>query len=301
MNPNTFIKVPNSIIGNIKGANCPVYLYLLYLCTVQHSCRVKVKYQTIKNNTEVKHIETVCNIAHRLQKQSYLKIKNNHNPITGYQTCNTITVLDYDPQQNYFLFPSEYLFADLPSYALELLLTLYMFSFQDSFSIPSFTQISRVSRLSPASIVKGYRILEEKGIIVKENYNRRDGSKGHNRYFLIKKIERFVGEERAVHFLAWIKRQKQICYELWQIIKEVLMGNTHILEEICAQEYAFADIMQCTDNEAALPIANEPIHEGENNCSIWGFARQKFSRIRSGIRQFCAKFFRKIVGVLLEN
>lgn len=104
-------------------------------------------------------------------------------------------------RQDYFLFPAEYLSADLPGYALELLLTLYMFSFQDSFCIPSFTQISQASRLSSASIVKGYKVLEEKGIIVKENYKRKDGSKGHNRYFLVKKIERIAGEERTDRFL----------------------------------------------------------------------------------------------------
>ena len=51
MDNNTFMKVPNSIIGNIKGSNCYIYLYLLYLCTVQHTCHVMVKYQTVKTNT----------------------------------------------------------------------------------------------------------------------------------------------------------------------------------------------------------------------------------------------------------
>ena len=76
------------------------------------------------------------------------------------------------------------------------------------------------------------------------------------------------------------------------------MGNTHILDEICAQEYIFADTAQCTD---MILIADEPVLEVDRNYGVWEFVQQKFSRIRGGIRHFCLKLFRKTVGVLLEN
>lgn len=305
----TFIKIPNNIIGNLKGHRCTVYLYLLYLCTVQRSNCIKVKQETIRNHTGVKFNETVNIIMHYLQDNGYVKLKNNYNPITGRQICNTITVCNFDPQNNYFLLPSEYLFIDLPPIATELLLALYMFSFQDPLCFPSFKQISKAAKIGTTSIVNAYTILEEKGIIRKENYKRKDGSKGHNRYFLIKKIERIVGSEKTGKFLAWIRKQKEIYFELWQIIKEVLMGNIGILDEICTQfdcceeckeysDFEYADELEdlCTEHEHQSQETDNSV--GAAPPTIFGILKKKVSRIRGRIRQFFVSVSRNFKRVL---
>lgn len=78
----------------------------------------------------------------------------------------------------------------MPPSAFALMLTLYMFSFQNPFCYPSFREIRWMCHLGYGTIVQGYKILEEKGVITKENYMCKDGDKGQNRYFLVKKIER---------------------------------------------------------------------------------------------------------------
>ena len=39
--------------------------------------------------------------------------------------------------------------------------------------------------------------------------------------------------DKAVRFIEWIRKQKQVCFEVWQIIKGVIRGNTPLLDEIC--------------------------------------------------------------------
>lgn len=292
----TFIKIPNSIVGTLKKHRCTVYLYLLYLCTVQQSGSVKVRQETIAQKLGISFKESVNVTLHYLQANGYITMEHNLSPVTGRQTCNTITVCNFDPQNNYFLLPSEYIFVEMPSVAMDLLLTLYMFAFNDPFCFPSFKQISNTAKMGTSSIVKAYTVLEEKGIIKKENYLKKDGSKGHNRYFLIKKIERIVGAEKTDKLLAWIRKQKEICFELWQIIKEILMGNMFILNEICAQldcsevreehsDFELGDKPdnvslehECQSGEADIPVSAVP--------SIFGFLKQKISRIRGRVRHF---------------
>ena len=161
----TFIKIPNSIVGNLKGHRCTVYLYLLYLCTVQQSDSVKVKQETIAQKLGISFKESVNVTLRYLQSNGYITMEHNFNPVTGRQACNTITVRNFDPQNNYFLLPSEYIFVEMPSVATELLLTLYMLAFNDPFCFPSFTQISKTAKMGASSIVKAYTVLEEKGII----------------------------------------------------------------------------------------------------------------------------------------
>ena len=40
--------------------------------------------------------------------------------------------------------------------------------------------------------------------------------------------------DKAQKLLQWIRRQKQICFEVWQIIKEVIRGNDLLLDDICS-------------------------------------------------------------------
>lgn len=83
------------------------------------------------------------------------------------------------------------------------------------------------------------------------------------------------------------------------------MGNTYILDEICTQEYMYAETPQCADNVAVYPIVDDPVLTEEVSTNkprgVRDFVQQKISRIRSGIRHFCAKFSEKIKGVLLQN
>lgn len=304
----TFIKIPNSIVGNLKKHRCTIYLYLLYLCTVQQSASVRVKQETIAQKLGISFQESVNVTLRYLQSNGYITMEHNFNPVTGRQACNTITVCNFDPQNNYFLLPSEYIFVEMPSVATELLLTLYMFAFNDPFCFPSFTQISKTAKMGASSIVKAYTVLEEKGIIKKENYIKKDGSKGHNRYFLAKKIERIVGAEKTEKLLAWIRKQKSIFFELWQIIKEILTGNTSILNEICAQldcggardERSYFELgdtpdnvsleRECQPGEADIPVSAAP--------SIFGFLKQKISRIRGRVRHFFASVSQKFKRAL---
>lgn len=304
----TFIKIPNSIVGNLKKHRCTIYLYLLYLCTVQQSDSVKVRQETIAQKLGISFKESVNVTLRYLQTNGYITMEHNISSVTGRQTCNTITVCSFDPQSDYFLLPSEFIFVEMPSVATELLLTLYMFAFNDPFCFPSFTQISKTAKIGASSIVKAYTVLEEKGIIKKENYMKKDGSKGHNRYFLIKKIERIVGSEKTNKLLNWIRKQKTIFFELWQIIKEVLMGNTSILNEICVQfdccetseEYQDFEYKPESDN-VSLDCECQP-EEADTLTSVapvFGeFLKQKISRIRSRFRHFFASVSQKFKMVL---
>lgn len=318
----TFVKIPNSIIGNLKGHSCLIYLYLLYLCTVNQTSSVKVKQETIARKLGISFKESVNRTMQSLQRKGYISMKNNFNPKTNWQTCNTVTVCNFDPQSDYFLLPSEYIFIEMPSVATELLLTLYMYSFNDPLCFPSFKQISKTAKMGATSIVKAYTVLEEKGIIKKENYIKQDGSKGHNRYFLIKKIERIIGEEKTQKFMAWIGKQKTVCFLLWQLIKEVLTGNMNILEEICAQYEGVLGVCE-TENAAENKYFSDIVYNGKKDhleksfllCALeqgactnnkqnektglLGFIKQKTGRICGGIRRFFSSVFQGVKNVLL--
>ena len=232
MNTNGFIKLPNSICS-LQGLSCRAYLYLTYLCTVQKSDTVQVKQETIRRHIGAAFLPTVNKTIHKLQDLKLISIENNFNSLTGYYMRSSYKIKNFNPQSNYFLLPADYVTLDMPPMAYQLMLTLYMLSFNDSYSFPSYTEITKITGMSSASISKSIRILEEKGIIKKENYIKRDGSKGHNRYFIIKKIQRIMQSDKAVKLLQWIREQKQVCFEVWQIIKEVIRGNALLLDEIC--------------------------------------------------------------------
>lgn len=308
MNSNGFIKVPNSVVGNIKGFHCVLYVYLLYLCTVQNTNSVKVKRETCRKWIGSATENTVGQQMHALEKAGHIKIEHNYSRF-GLQTCNTVTVNNFNPQKDYFLLPTEHMELEMPPSAFELMLTLYMFSFQDPFCYPSFREIRGMCHLGYGSIVQGYKILEEKGVITKENYMCKDGDKGQNRYFLIKKIERLIGEEKAAKFLAWIRKQKAICYELWQIIKEVLMGNVGMLNEICAEteQEAQEEFTYIYGNEEfeADDCADDFVYPDNdivftaNKRGVWGFVKKTISQIRNGIGLIVDKVFQKFKRVLL--
>lgn len=232
MNTNGFIKLPNSICS-LQGLACRAYLYLTYLCTVQKSDTVQVKQETIRRHIGAAFLPTVNKTIHKLQDLKLISIENNFNPLTGYYMRSSYKVKDFNPQRDYFLLPADYVTLDMSPMAYQLMLTLYMLSFNDSYSFPSYTEITKITGMSSASISKSIRILEEKGIIKKENYIKKDGSKGHNRYFIIKKIQRIMQSDKAAKLLQWIREQKQVCFEVWQIIKEVIRGNALLLDEIC--------------------------------------------------------------------
>lgn len=241
-----------------------------------------------------------------IKDTGYINIEHNYSYF-GLQTCNTVTVKGFDPQKDYFLLPSGYIQLEIPPSAFELMLTLYMYSFQNPFCYPSFSQIKKLCHLGGSTIVQGYKILEEKSVISKENYMRADGSKGHNRYFLVNKIERLIGEERTAKFLIWIRRQKNICCGLWQIIKEVLTGNIGILNEICAEieknegeeltyfydvkyDYCACQIVYPDDNN---------INSAADRCGIIGLVKEKIRCIRSGIKRFFGKIVRNFKRAVL--
>lgn len=296
MNTNGFIRIPNSVVGNLKGYRCILYIYLLYLCTVQKTNRIKVKLETCRRHIGASFTTAVCRQMHALEKAGYVKIENNYDNF-GLQTCNTVTVHNFDPKKDYFLIPSDHISLQIPPSAFELMLTLYMFSYQDSFCFPSLTQIRKASHLGRSTIVQGCRILEEKGIIIKENYMRRDGSYGHNRYFFMSKLERLAGEDKAVKFITWIRKQKKVCFELWQIIKEVLTGNTAILDEICVcieaeQEFIFDKGKPCTDTH--ISVFSCPGNDKENIAfreSIGGSLKKKISRVQDRLRLIFSRVF----------
>ncbi len=233
MNTNGFIKLPNSICS-LQGLACRTYLYLTYICTVQKTDTVQVKQETIRRHIGAAFLPTVNKTIHKLQDLTLISIENNYNPLTGHYMRSSYKVNNFNPQKDYFLLPAEYATVDMPPMAYQLMLTLYMLSFKDSYSFPSYTEITEITGMSSASISKSIRILEEKGIIKKENYIKKDGSKGHNRYFIIKKIQRILQSDKATKLLKWIREQRRVYFEVWQIIKEVIRGNALLLEEICA-------------------------------------------------------------------
>lgn len=241
-----------------------------------------------------------------IKDTGYINIEHNYSYF-GLQTCNTVTVKGFDPQKDYFLLPSGYIQLEIPPSAFELMLTLYMYSFQNPFCYPSFSQIKKLCHLGGSTIVQGYKILEEKSVISKENYMRADGSKGHNRYFLVNKIERLIGEERTAKFLIWIRRQKNICCGLWQIIKEVLTGNIGILNEICAEieKNEGEELTYFYDVEydycACLTVYPDDnnINSTADRCGIIGLVKEKIRCIRSGIKRFFGKIVRNFKRAVL--
>ena len=233
MNSSGFIKLPNNICS-LQGLSCRAYLYITYICTVQKSDTVKVRQETIRQNIGAAFRVAVNQTVHKLQDMKLISITNNYNSETGCYMCSSYKVNNFNPQKDYFLLPAEYATVDMPPIAYQLMLTLYMYSFNDSYSFPSYSEISKVTGMSSASISKSIKILEEKGIIKKENYIKKDGSKGHNRYFIVKKIQRIMQSDKAQKLLQWISKQKQVCFEVWQIIKEVIRGNASLLDEICS-------------------------------------------------------------------
>lgn len=241
-----------------------------------------------------------------IKDTGYINIEHNYSYF-GLQTCNTVTVKGFDPQKDYFLLPSGYIQLEIPPSAFELMLTLYMYSFQNPFCYPSFSQIKKLCHLGGSTIVQGYKILEEKNVISKENYMRADGSKGHNRYFLVNKIERLIGEERTAKFLVWIRRQKNICCGLWQIIKEVFTGNIGILNEICAEieknegeelTYFYDVKYDYCACRTVYPHDNN-INSTVDRCGIIGLVKEKIRRIRGGIKRFFGKIVRNFKRAVL--
>lgn len=278
MNTNGFIKLPNSICS-LQGLACRAYLYLTYLCTVQKSDTVQVKQETIRRHIGAAFLPTVNKTMHKLQDLKLISIENNFNPLTGYYMRSSYKVKDFNPQRDYFLLPADYVTLDMPPMAYQLMLTLYMLSFNDSYSFPSYTEITKITGMSSASISKSIRILEEKGIIKKENYIKRDGSKGHNRYFIIKKIQRIMQSDKAVKLLQWIREQKQVCFEVWQIIKEVIRGNTSLLDEICAlADNGDEDISKGGSYEENTEETEITEQSGESNSDPVGLISHRISK-----------------------
>ena len=232
-NNNSFVKVPNRIIGKLKRNHCAVYLYLLYLCSVQGSATVKVKAQTIADALGIKHRETVSREIKAISKLGFVVTEENYT-IFGKQKCNSITVVDYGPQNDYFLLPGANILLGMPGIAVELMCVLYSFSFGNSYAMPSLPTIQKVANMNKSSIVKAYSILEEYGIIIKKNYRKQDGSFGNNRYFFISKIEKLVGEERAIRFSLWLRKTAYIFLEAWQCVKDILTGNFSIIDQMDA-------------------------------------------------------------------
>ena len=324
---NEFIKLPNDICS-LQGLACRAYLYITYLCTIQQSDTVKVKQETIRQNIGAAFIPTVHKAMHKLQDLNRISITNNFNSETNFYTCSSYKINNFNPQKDYFLLPAEYVTVDMPPMAYQLMLTLYMYSFNDAYSFPSYTEITKITGMSSASISKSIRILEEKGIIKKENYIKKDGSKGHNRYFIIKSIQRIMQSDKAVKLLQWIREQKQVGFEVWQIIKEVIRGNLLLLDEICS----FAN----NDNQDNSGTSSGGNYEEENNeatqsgelfydltdgivaCSypkedyttrhscekkhrIFGRVRDGIKFIQNRIRESVGTLFRNFKTVLLRN
>ncbi len=297
---NGYIKIPNFIIGNLKGFPCVLYVYLLYLCAIQKTNSVKVSLETCRKRIGAAFIPNVCNQMHYLQRKGYVTIENNYN-LYGMQKCNTITVNYADLQKDYFLLPSDHMFIGLRPAHFELLLTLYMFSFNDTYAIPSYNDIRKVSRLGPTTILQGYRVLEEKGIIKKENYDRRDGSNGHNRYFLITKIQRIIGKDTADKFVYWLSKRKRMRFEIWQAIRAFLAHEISF-EKLLSYERSF---YFCAENS----MVTDQLIETTDNClkmsapggECLQSVKRKLHKICDCIRHTVSKFFGKIRGVLLQS
>ena len=326
MNTNGFIKLPNSICS-LQGLSCRAYLYLTYLCTVQKSDTVQVKQETIRRNIGAAFLPTVNKTIHKLQDLKLISIENNFNLLTGYYMSSSYKVKNFNPQIDYFLLPADYATLDMPPMAYQLMLTLYMLSFNDSYSFPSYTEITKITGMSSASISKSIKILEEKGIIKKENYIKRDGSKGHNRYFIIKKIQRIMQSDKAVKLLQWIKEQKQVCFEVWQIIKEVIRGNVLLLDEICTLTDNDDEDSSNSDSGEGVTEENEVIeqdgdlysaHDGliacycpEEECikqhsiskkhSLFGNIRKKVGYFVGKIKEEFRRGTRNLKKVLFKN
>ena len=326
MNTNGFIKLPNSICS-LQGLACRAYLYLTYLCTVQKSDTVQVKQETIRRHIGAAFLSTVNKTLHKLQDLKLISIENNFNPLTGYYMRSSYKVKDFNPQRDYFLLPADYVSLDMPPMAYQLMLTLFMLSFNDSYSFPSYTEITKITGMSSASISKSIRILEEKGIIKKENYIKKDGSKGHNRYFIIKKIQRIMQSDKAVKLLQWIREQKQVCFEVWQIIKEVIRGNVLLLDEICTFTDNDDRDSSNSDSGAVFTEENEVIKqdgdlysanygliaccyvEGEcikqhsisKNHNLFGNIRKKIGYLGGKIRDVFGSVLRNLKKVLFKN
>lgn len=126
--------------------------------------------------------------------------------------------------------------------------------------------------------------------------------------------------DKAVKLLQWIREQKQVGFEVWQIIKEVIRGNLLLLDEICS----FAD----NDNQDNSGTSSGGNYEEENNeaaqsgelyynltkrkvaCSypkedyttrhFYDKKHSFFDRFKDGIK-FIQKRIRESVGSLFRN
>lgn len=285
---------------------------------MQKSDTVKVKQETIRQHIGAAFLPTVNKAMHKLQELSLISMENNYNPVSGHYTRSSYRIIDFNPQKDYFLLPTEYSAVDMPPMAYQLMLTLYMLSFNDSYSFPSYTEITKITGMSSASISKSIGILEEKGIIKKENYIKKDGSKGHNRYFIIKKIQRIIQSDKAVKLLQWIRSQKQICFEVWQIIKEVIRGNALILNEICAisndnQNSSNDSLNKDFENESQIYSNEDNISSVPENLIACCYSGKEYTNQRSDpekntpfdyfgkkVSKFRKKF-KEIFGFAIQN
>lgn len=278
---NGFVKVPNRIIGKLKRNHCSVYLYLLYLCTVQGTNTIKVKAKTIAQALGIKHRETVSRELKTISKSGFIKTEDNY-ATWGEQRCNIITVFDYDPQADYFLLPSKHILLGMSGVAVELMCVLYSFAFANSYAMPSLSAIKKVSGMGNASIFKGIAILEENNIIVKKNYIKQDGSFGNNRYFFNSKIEKNAGEDRAAKFIVWLRGLTFLFCESWQCLKDIVCGN-----------YSLIDQLQTTPQENSAPTKKGMF------ARIRDFAKTAVRKVRDFF-VFCGRSVRKITPIYIK-
>ena len=298
---NKFVKIPKDILGVLKGYYIKLYVYLLYLSQVNNSDRIKVSQEVCSRRIGVSFAETVSRQMHKLQKQGYISIENNYS-IWGTQKCNIITILHKPTDKDYFLLPSEHLFhPTLSSGAFEVMLTLYMFSFDDPYSYPSFADIRNTARVSYGTIASGYKQLEYYGIIKTERYNKTNGSKGQNRYILIKKVERKIGKNNTARFLAWLSDKKAIGSAIWNSIQNFLLGRITIEQLLSINDGSSSDKSNdVPPSHTIFEEQAETLHT-EYDSNIWGKIRRKVHTFIGKVTAKTAALYAKFKRVLLQS
>lgn len=223
-----YLKIPQRAVGAVMGNANKTYLRLLWLANVKGSDSVIVKLDTLARETKLNTINVFDHIV-KLEKAGLVEKKARRGTFTGLKIACEYVIKRVEGEQ-YFLFPDEYANLEVAGSGVLLLMALYMFSYNSPHCYPSITQLNVATRMSRGTITKYTRVLEDMGVITKQNYIKRGGDFGHNRYFLSLPIEKIMGTQLAESLRRSMRRAKSVTFETWHLICDVIAGKAQFTE-----------------------------------------------------------------------
>ncbi len=213
-----------------------VLRYFYYLADVNKSEFINVRLSVIAKNTGIKNLDEsyISKLINKLIAYGFIKKYHRYHYITGKYISSVYEIINYESLINnsYVLVPTDIFNWGLTSQ--EDAAFIYYLSHCKEETYKSLAQIKDATKLSKTTIIKATKVLVEKGLLACHQYRKKDGSFGHNHYYIISKIAKNIGEKNAECFKRYVQNLKIVSSAGLQIIKKMIIGKAKIPSYIAA-------------------------------------------------------------------